>query len=239
MTKKAIRFDNEYSITKNAERISGLITNLEKALATLAEMSKEKEALQCANLLLSWCRLNVPSCYITDWKLDKSFSSEKMIISEDCLTFRVNESSGYAGIIGTVSTDDGSFAYEVIPTDLQCTGNEGFGIIEKSQYVAAKGRDARTPTVYDSMIGFFYSNSVKGLKTIRSSSLVSGSTYIVNCNTKAECVTITGPDLFLIAKLKRDTIYCPCLSVGCTSNTLKIKPIEVVEPIDTSLVEDK
>ena len=153
----------------------------------------------------------------------------QMSLSEDGLTYGNTATNGYPAIIGTLPFDSSLYAFEVIPTSLDCKGKEGFGIISKDDYLNAYESDKATPTVYNSMIGLMYRQEAKNMDVKEIRDMEMGSKYYVRVNIPELYVTIEGPGTKLKAELKSGIVYYPCFSCGCSNNKLKIRPLEYFE----------
>jgi hypothetical protein len=234
LLKLSQKIDEEVRLASNGETISSLVTRLQKAMEKLEKVDNLKGTLMAAKQLSTKCRLLKMVGYNGDWKLDRKYVSTKMSLSEDGLTYGNTASNGYPAIIGDVPFDSGLYGYEVIPTSLDCTGKEGFGIIELDKYVAAHAADNATPTAYDGMIGFLYRNEAKNMTVERSSDMQMGSKYYVRVSMIDLTCTITGPSLSLRAELKPGVVYVPCFSLGCSSNKLQIRPLTDFDEPDAS-----
>eukprot|EP00831_Metopus_contortus_P061955 TRINITY_DN5388_c0_g1_i1.p1 TRINITY_DN5388_c0_g1~~TRINITY_DN5388_c0_g1_i1.p1 ORF type:complete len:213 (-),score=30.27 TRINITY_DN5388_c0_g1_i1:38-676(-) len=183
------------------------------------------EAMRAGQNLLTKCQSLRLVQYHSKWVLEKAYISHKMKLSEDDLTYQPTVSNGYPAIIANFAADSGLFAYEVIPTNLCCNGKEGFGIIERDKYLAAKVADPVTPTVHSHMIGLFHPNEARKMEVEHITNIISGAKYIVKCNLIDHILTITGPGILLSANLDPGIFYTPCFSCGCTRNRLKVRPL--------------
>eukprot|EP01022_Parablepharisma_sp_SALTPOND_P000877 TRINITY_DN105184_c1_g1_i1.p2 TRINITY_DN105184_c1_g1~~TRINITY_DN105184_c1_g1_i1.p2 ORF type:complete len:479 (-),score=45.65 TRINITY_DN105184_c1_g1_i1:408-1844(-) len=230
--KVALKIEAEAALNRSQETPKELNKEMEEAVKKLEEVKVYEEALAAAGMLLSKCM----SLRVTqgggNWTCDRQYLSSKMFLSEDGLTFGNIASDGYPAIIGTMPFDFGMYAFRVIPEGLDCTGNEGFGIIEKEKYLAAYKQDPVTPTVYDKIIGFMYDSDVKNMTSDMVSSMQMGARYYVRVNMIDCNINITGPGLLLTAKLKPDVEYYPCFSCGCSGNKLHIKPLENYDDVE-------
>lgn len=225
VVKIANKIERETKLVTSSETVSSMIGKMEKALAELEKAEVYKPSFEAASSIATKCGQLKLVQYQNNWKIDRQYFSSKMFLSEDNLTFGNTASSGYPGIIGDLPFDFGLFAFEVIPTSLECTGREGFGIIERDRYLAIWNSDKSTPEVSNDIIGFLYRNEAKNMHAERMADMVMGSKYYVRVNMMDHKVKITGPGLLLTADLKPDVIYVPCLSCGCSSNRIKIRPL--------------
>ena len=212
-------------LNKERERAKDLVQKLKKAIIPMNDLSIYKEAIVVASMLNTKCQMYRQEQSITEWKCDKTYLSNKMSLSEDGLTFGNTTSNGYPAIIGNAPFDSGMYAFEVIPTGLDCSGKEGFGIIEKDKYLKAYNNDKVTPTVYNDMIGFFYKSDVRGMTVKMKSDMQMGQKYIVRVNMPELWVSIKGPGVDLKGKLMAEAVYYPCFSCGCSGNKMQIKPL--------------
>ncbi len=220
------KLDVESRLEANKLGSAVLITNLERTIAEMEKQDRLKDSVLAASSLATKCRLLRFVQYISDWRCDSRYLSSKMSLSPDGLTFGNTSTNGYPAIIGNVLFDTEMYAFEVIPTSLDCAGKEGFGIIEHDKYLAAHRADSVTPTVYDSMIGFFHQNEAKNMTVDQITNMQMGSKYYVRVNMIELSVTITGPGVSLRADLKPGVVYVPCFSLGCANNKLQIRPLD-------------
>ncbi len=235
--KLSLKTEAEEALAKSQQPVKALVEELKKGMEKIeAEGGYDQSLAQVAKMLAKCNSLRMVQ-YINDWKCDRTYFGSKMYLSEDGLTFGNTASSGYPAIIGTVPFDSALYAYEVVPTSLECSGSEGFGVVEKDKYLAAYSRDSNTPEVYNDMIGFFYSNIAKNMKVIRMGSMQMGQKYYVKVNMMEHTMIIFGPEVLLKTELKEGTTYYPCFSCGCSSNRIQIRPLatydEVEDPTDT------
>lgn len=231
----ALKVEGETQLAKNSESPQDLGKRIQKAVEALEGLKALDDALNTSAMMLTRCQSLKATAGDSNWTCDRHYLSTKMFLSEDNLTYGNTATNGYPAIIGTIPFESGIYAFEVIPTSLECTGKEGFGIIEKEKYLAAHTRDATTPTVYDDMIGFLYSTDAKNMVSERMSAMQMGSKYFVKVDMMECLMTITGPSLKLTAKLKPDMQYYPCFSCGCSSNRIKIRPLVSIEEIEEAI----
>ncbi len=223
------KIDEEAQLAEKQEKVGALVEQLKKSTEQAQDLGVYKAVIAAAGQLSAKCGRLRFSHYTGDWKCDKQYVSSKMSLSEDGLTFGNTSSSGYPAIIGNIDFDSGLYAFEVIPTSLECSGKEGFGIIEKALYLRAYQADNTTPTVYDTMMGFLFKNEAKNMKAESTSDMQMGQKYYVKVNIPELYVTIKGPGLSLRGDLKEGVVYVPCFSCGCTSNKLQIRPLTSFE----------
>ena len=220
------RIEDEAALAENREGIPEMLEQLKTAMKILKEMALYRSIMVSAKLLSTKCGLYVKSMCIGDWKCDKKYLTSKMTLTEDGLTYGNCASNGYPAIIGTIPFDSGLYAYEVIPTDLDCSGKEGFGIIELAKYIKIFEADKVTPKAFEDMIGFFYKADVKGMKSEKIADMKMKEKYVVKVNIPELYVTITGPGLLLKGDLKAGVAYAPCFSCGCRNNKIEIRPLD-------------
>lgn len=60
------------------------------------------------------------------------------------------------------------------PTGLNCTGKEGFGIIELEAYNNIYKANKDRPEIYNTMIGFLYRNVAKNMTAVKLNNMVMG-----------------------------------------------------------------
>ncbi len=224
--KLAQRIESEAAITEKQETPHAIMEKIYKAIEPLQDVKIYQPLISSLEMAIAKCHFLRLVHYIKDWKCDRQYFSSKMYLSEDGLTFGNTASSGYPGIIGDTPFDTGLYAYEVIPTHLECSGKEGFGIIERDKYVSVFNSDRNTPTVYDHMIGYLYKNVAKNMTVERMADMRMDDKYYVRVNMVELVMTITGPGVSLRADLKPGVVYVPCFSCGCSSNRLKIRPLD-------------
>eukprot|EP01022_Parablepharisma_sp_SALTPOND_P008208 TRINITY_DN135387_c0_g1_i1.p2 TRINITY_DN135387_c0_g1~~TRINITY_DN135387_c0_g1_i1.p2 ORF type:complete len:389 (+),score=56.79 TRINITY_DN135387_c0_g1_i1:105-1271(+) len=220
------RIEEEANLAEKQEKVPELIGQLKEAIHTMEDMSVYKATIASAKALTAKCNLYRLTQYVKDWKCDRQFFSSKMYLSEDNLTFGNTASNGYPAIIGDVPFDSGLYAYEVIPHSLDCSGREGFGIIEREKYIAKFNSDRLTPDVSNDMMGFFYRGEAKNLRVIKVCNMQMDQKYYVKVNIPELYVTIKGPGVELVGELKSGVAYAPCFSCGCSNNRLKIRPLD-------------
>ena len=224
--KLMLKIENAQGGASSSESVSGIAKKMEEELRSLEDTRSFDAAAAAIGLLLAKCQSLGITQTCSDWICDRKYLSTKMSLSEDGLTFGNTASNGYPSIIGSVPfTDGGMYAFEVTPHNLDCTGKEGFGIIEKSKYMAAYSSDNTTPTVRDDIIGFMHSTEAKNIRSEKMSSMQSDAKYYVQVNMVEYIVTITGPGLLLKGDLKTGMEYYPCFSLGCKNNLIYIKPL--------------
>ena len=229
----SMKYVVETKVGKDSESASSIVGKVKSAVESFCTTGKELESsLSAAEKMKSKCESLLKSIYTKDWKCDKQYLTTKMSLSEDGLLYGNTASSGYPAIIGTVPFEEGFYAYELIPESLDCTGKEGFGIVEKSVYLNACASDKLTPTVYDTMLGFLYPAACKNMTSVRSTTMQMGQKYYVKVDMSLLKVIIFGPGLLLKANLKPGTIYYPCFSCGCKNNKQKIRPLESFAEVD-------
>jgi len=229
LTKKII---GESEVSRKTDFEKPAIQKIKAKIATMDYINSYKELTDCLTQLSSKCqRLRLGGC-ITSWKCDTRYLSRKMSLTPDGLTIGNTSGDGYPAIIGDTPIDTGICIYEVVPTGLNCTGTEGFGIIELEKYKTIQAANADTPTVGNDIIGYMYSNEAKNMTAVRSKSMEMGSKYIVRVDMNNLTMTIKGNDLLLTASLKPATVYVPCFSTGCTGNKFAIKPLDFDADID-------
>jgi len=211
----------------NARKVTtkDLLNDLEVNLKELEMDDHIKQAVAVAGKINTKYRLLKITRYVGDWKLDRRYLTTKMTLSEDGLLYGNSASNGYPAIIGDTPFDTGLYAFEVIPQSLECTGKEGFGIIERDKYMAAVAADAVTPLCYDHMIGYLYNRDAKNMVVEQMSDMQMNQKYYVRVNMVEGNMTITGPNLKLRADLKPGTVYFPCFSCGCSNNKIRIRPL--------------
>eukprot|EP00830_Metopus_es_P014530 TRINITY_DN388_c0_g3_i1.p1 TRINITY_DN388_c0_g3~~TRINITY_DN388_c0_g3_i1.p1 ORF type:complete len:416 (+),score=99.76 TRINITY_DN388_c0_g3_i1:65-1312(+) len=225
----AFKIENEAEAVAVTEPGESLVKRLHAEMKKLKEQALYKDILSAANLLMTKCQLLKIMTFDSNWTIDKTFQSTKMFLSEDNLTYGCTSSNGYPGIIGTANSDNGSFAFEVIPTSLCCSGKEGFGIVERDRYIEEHKKDNVTPTIHTFMMGYTYKNEVRNMTKEEAKDLEMGKKYYVKCNVSDLKVTITGPGVKLSAELKPGVAYAPALSCGCSGNRIKIRPLASME----------
>lgn len=229
--KIAQKIDIESMLSSSKVDSAALIQELAKAVEMMEQYDPLREAVAAASAVAAKCRTLRMVQYENNWKCDRRYLSSKMNLSEDGLTFGNTATSGYPAIIGDLPFETGLYAFEVIPASLECSGKEGFGIIEISKYLAAHQRDSAAPTVYDDMIGFLYQDTVRNMTVVQAHNMQMGVKYYVKVNMLELTMTITGPGLKLQATLKPGVAYAPCFSCGCSSNLIQIRPLsEYDEP---------
>ncbi len=223
------RIGEEAQLEEKKLTSAALIQQLEKAIEEMEKGDPLKPLAAAASAISAKCRLLRMVQYSSDWKCDRQYFSAKMSLSEDGLTFGNTAGSGYPAIIGDTLFDGGLYAFEVTPQGLDCTGKEGFGIIERDKYLAAFRSDSSAPTVHDDMIGFLYKNEAKNMTAEQSADMQMGSKYYVRVNMVGLSMTITGPGVKFKADLKPGMVYVPCFSCGCTGNKLVIRPLSTFD----------
>lgn len=224
--KLAQRIEAESSVAGSQETPKMILERISKAVVPLQDIRMYQPLISSLEQAIAKCHFLNLVHYIKDWKCDRQYFSTKMFLSEDGLTFGNTASSGYPGIIGNVPFDAGLYAYEVTPSHLECGGKEGFGIIERDKYLSVWNSDKTTPTIYDHMIGYLYKNTVKGMATEKVADMRMDAKYYVRVNMIELNMTITGPDVSLRTELKPGVVYVPCFSCGCSSNRMKIRPLD-------------
>jgi hypothetical protein len=228
----AQKVEAEELLAKQQETAQTVISRLDHVLDSISDIKGYQTLLNAANTVVAKCQFLRLVQYTQEWKCDRQYFSTKMFLSEDGLTFGNTASSGYPAIIGDVPFEHGLFAYEVIPSHLECAGKEGFGIIEREKYMAAVAADRTTPTVHDSMIGFLYKTDAKNMTAVRVGEMQLEAKYYVWVNLNELTLIIKGPGVHLTAELKAGVVYYPCFSCGCSSNRLKIRPLASYDEVD-------
>ena len=158
---------------------------LEKFKEDLEIMKKKdlmKNVTSIASRIATKFRMMRDNKYVKDWCCDRQYLTSKMTLSEDGLTYGNSATNGYPAIIGNIEFDNGLYAFEVTPIDLDCTGKEGFGIIEHEEYLEIFRNDSTTPAAYDKMIGFLYKDVAKNMTVETITSMQSGRKYFVRIN---------------------------------------------------------
>jgi len=227
------KIDEVAELYKKKTPIINLLTEFQKDIEILKKRDILKNISNITGIIGTKYRLLKATRYNKDWKCDRKYLTTKMTLSEDGLVYGNSTSSGYPAIIGDVSFNDGLYAFEVIPEGLDCTGKEGFGIIEHDLYLSAFETDPVTPTVHDKMIGFLYKRQAQNMTAVNITDMALGAKYYVKVNMVELTMEITGPGVLLTTKLKPDTSYVPCFSCGCTSNKLRIRPLDEYEEGDS------
>jgi len=220
------RIEEEAALTEKQEKVPDLVIQLKEAIMIMQDMAKAKAAISAAKALLAKCNMYKMTQYENNWKCDRKYYSSKMFLSEDNLTFGNTATNGYPALIGDLPFDTGLYAFEVIPTSLECTGKEGFGIIEREKYISIWNKDKTTPTAHQDMMGYFYRNEAKNMKVEKICDMKMGTKYYVKVNIPELICTITGPGVSLKGELKPGVTYVPCFSCGCSSNRIKIRPLD-------------
>ena len=220
------RIESEALITKSQETPKTIMERIYKAIEPLQDAKFYQPLINSLELAVAKCHFFRLVHYVRDWKCDRQYFSSKMFLSEDCLTYGNTASSGYPAIIGDIPFDCALYAYEAIPVHLECTSKEGFGIIERDKYLSIFNADKATPTAHEHMIGFMYKNVAKGMTVEKMVDMKMDEKYYVRVNMIELYMTITGPGLSLRAELKPGVVYAPCFSCGCSSNRIKIRPLE-------------
>lgn len=224
LTKKILG-ESEVSAKKDLEQ--EVLDKIKSLLGVSPYMMTYKGLIDALTVINAKYQRLQYSGYITDWKCDRKYFSTKMTLSEDGLVFGNSAGNGYPAIVGDTPIEGGVCLFTVIPEGLNCTGKEGFGIIDIEKYKTCFTADPTTPTVHDYMIGYFYSDNVKSMTTVRSNTMQMGQKYYVKVDTSNLKMEIKGPGLYLTAELKPEVVYVPCFSCGCTGNKLTIKPLSV------------
>eukprot|EP00826_Nyctotherus_ovalis_P009675 TRINITY_DN12560_c0_g1_i5.p1 TRINITY_DN12560_c0_g1~~TRINITY_DN12560_c0_g1_i5.p1 ORF type:complete len:326 (-),score=65.37 TRINITY_DN12560_c0_g1_i5:98-1075(-) len=220
-----MKIEAENKTTGVTKEIS-LVSNVKSTISALTDIHIYKQILDSLQMLSFKCQhLRLSQC-IVDWCCDRKYLSNKMVLSEDGLTYGNQVGHGYPAIIGNTPFDSGIMAFEVTPFSLCCKGKEGFGIIELSKYLTKYAADNVTPTAYEEMLGLFYNGIHRGVNAVSGCLMKNNATYVVKADMSKLELSITGPDCKLIGSLKADTKYVPCFSCGCRANKLVIKPIE-------------
>ena len=164
LTKRII---GESEISEKSDIEKPAIQKIKSRIASIDYMKTYKELIDCLTQLSTKCqRLRLGGC-VTNWKCDARYVSRKLSLTPDGLTLGNTASDGYPGIIGDTPIDAGMCIFEVIPSGLNCTGKEGFGIIELDKYKSIQAANPETPTVHEQMIGFMYSNEAKNMTAVR------------------------------------------------------------------------
>lgn len=220
------KIEGESKLVVNPEPVEGMVAKLKAAYDALLKDDVFGSVQGAAGAVTAKCNQLKLIQYQNSWKVDRQYFSTKMFLSEDNLTFGNSASSGYPAIIGDTPFDYGLFAYEAIPTSLDCTGREGFGIIEKDRYLSIWNNDKTTPDVRNDIIGYLYRNEAKNMTAVRMADMIMGRKYYVKVNMFDLTVKITGPGVLLTADLKPGVVYVPCFSCGCSSNRIKIRPLD-------------
>ena len=233
----AQRLDEEIQLVSKQITATNLMELLKAQLLELNQVDTLKGVVNAAKAISTKYSLWKVTSYIKEWKCDRKYLSSKMSLSEDGLVFGNTASSGYPAIIGDVPFDYATYAFEVIPENLDCS-KEGFGIVEASKYFAAYKTDAVTPTVFSDMLGLFYNGDAKNMTIERIRSLESGAKYFIRVNMNDLTMTLTGPGVSLKANLQSNTIYYPCFSCGCTKNKIRIRPLNSFDEPDPSFAAD-
>ena len=233
VVKLAQRIESESALAEKQETPKMIMERVYKAMEPLQDLKIYKPLIGSLETAVAKCHFLHLVNYVKDWKCDRQYFSSKMFLSEDGLTFGNTASSGYPGIIGDTAFDTGLYAFEVIPSHLECSGKEGFGIMEKEKFLSIFNADKTTPTIYDHIIGFLYNNVAKNMTTERVSDMKMDSKYYVRVNMLDLVMTITGPELSLKANLKPGVVYVPCFSCGCSSNRIKIRPLDSFDEGET------
>ena len=229
----AQKLEEEMDLVSKHTTAVDLLERLKAQLAELDRIDLIKGVVTAAGKIATKYSLMKITRYVSDWKCDRKYLSSKMSLSEDCLTYGNTASSGYPAIIGDVPFDNATYAFEVIPENLDCT-KEGFGIIEADKYYAAQKSDSVTPTVYDNMLGYFYNGTAKNMTSTKICEIKSGSKYFVRVDMTNLTMSLTGPGVALSATLNPGTVYFPCFSCGCTKNKIKIRPLISFDEPDPS-----
>jgi len=191
-----LKTEAELKLAKNQESVPNLVKNLDEEMKKASTELISNKAIDSVAKMLAKCQSLRMVVYINDWKVDRTYFSSKMFLSEDCLTYGNTASNGYPGIIGNTPLDNALYAWEVIPHSLDCSGKEGFGIIEKDKFMAAWSRDNTTPIIHDDLIGFTYPNDVKGMKIVKSK-FTNDQKYYVKVNMMDLQMIIFGPETLL------------------------------------------
>jgi len=223
LTKKII---GEAEITRKENLEKEAFAQIKSAISSMSYTSKYKETIDNLQALAIRCQRLRLCGYITNWKIDRKYLSRKMTLSEDGLEYGNSASDGYPCIIGDTPIETGICIFEVIPTGLNCTAKEGFGIIEYNTYLDKVKADPVTPICNEQMMGVFYSNSIKRMDAKQSGTMQMGSAYRVRVDMGNLTCTIKGPNIEATGKLDANTVYVPCFSLGCSGNKLRIKIID-------------
>jgi hypothetical protein len=226
------KIDEAVELYKKKTPVTNLLIEFQKDVETLKKLDILKNVSTITGVIATKYRLLKATRYNKDWKCDRKYLSTKMTLSEDGLVYGNSASSGYPGIIGDVVFNEGLYAFEVIPEGLDCVGKEGFGIIERNLYLSAFEIDSVTPVVHDKMIGFLYRKQAQNMTAVSISDMVLRAKYYVKVDMIELTMQITGPGVLLTTKLKPDTEYVPCLSCGCNSNKIRIRPLDDYNEVD-------
>jgi len=227
--KLAQRIESEATVTEKQENPKDIMDRIYKNMAPLQDTKLYQPLINGLELAIAKCHFLRLAHYNKDWTVDRQFLSTKMFLSEDNLTFGNTASNGYPGIIGNIPFDTGLYAFEVIPSHLECAGKEGFGIIDRNKFMEIWNRDKATPVLHDEMIGFLYKNVAKKMTVERMSDMQMDQKYYVRVNMVELIMTITGPGLSLKAELKPGVVYAAAFSCGCSSNRIKIRPLDTFD----------
>eukprot|EP01022_Parablepharisma_sp_SALTPOND_P023169 TRINITY_DN480_c0_g2_i2.p2 TRINITY_DN480_c0_g2~~TRINITY_DN480_c0_g2_i2.p2 ORF type:complete len:501 (-),score=38.85 TRINITY_DN480_c0_g2_i2:993-2495(-) len=230
--KLSLKTEAEAELSKSHQSISVLVENFQKAMENLEKNGGYEHVSEAVGKMVTKCNSLRLVQYVNDWKCDRNYLTHKMYLSADGLTFGNTASSGYPAIIGNVPFDTSLYAFEVIPSSLDCSGNEGFGIIEKEAYLNAHRNDPTTPTVYNDMIGFLYPNHAKNMTAIRMSDMEMDRKYYIKVNMIELAMILFGPGVLFKASLEPNKVYYPCFSCGCSNNRLKIRPLDSFDEVE-------
>ena len=245
---EAIKNDDDEKLILLTKKIEGQKETMTKGKFEKAAMEKVKEQVKSLSYITGYKEINrilqklatrsrrlQLTSYMGDWKCDKKYLSSKMKLSENGLEYSLSTSNGYPAMIGDTPIDNGICLFEVVPSGLDCTSKEGFGIIELSKYLEKQKKDPVTPTVYEDMIGFLHSDTVRGMTVVTKTNIKMGGRYLIKVDMNSMTMVLKGEGTHLRATLTPGAVYVPCFSCGCTANKIVIKPLGP-ESDDPSLV---
>ncbi len=222
LTKKIL---GEAEVTKKDNLEHDLIPKIKSLLASSQYKPVYKELNDTLGTISAkYNRLRLTG-YSTEWKCDTKYLTSKMSLSPDGLVYGNTAGNGYPAIIADTLIEGGMCLFEVIPDGLNCTGKEGFGIIDIEKYKQCFKSDPTTPVAYNDMIGFLYSDEARGMKVVKTRSMAMGQKYYVKVDMINYKMEIKGPGAYFTAELSPETVYVPCFSCGCTGNKITIKPL--------------
>eukprot|EP00831_Metopus_contortus_P060562 TRINITY_DN5245_c0_g1_i2.p1 TRINITY_DN5245_c0_g1~~TRINITY_DN5245_c0_g1_i2.p1 ORF type:complete len:398 (+),score=52.71 TRINITY_DN5245_c0_g1_i2:135-1328(+) len=229
VVKMSLKYEKESEMMKNQMKASDIYREMDSSLNEIEKSDHFSKLNKALNLLSTKCYFLHLMNYSNNWRLDKQYLTSKMSLSEDGLTFGNTATNGHPGIIGDVPWESGLWAYEVIPIHLCCSGKDGFGIMELKRYQEIFKNDSVTPSIFNDIIGFLWTDQVKNMTAKTSCPMQLNSKYYVRINLVDYYMTITGPGVSLRTELKPGVAYVPALSCGCSSNRLVIRPLEYFE----------